>query len=133
VTEPSSTPPLRTWRPMAFWTAALLLALGLIWFVAAVVVPVWQVRAIVKPYVDDRGDGAATAWILNHYGAIHELGGPVEARRKLTVYLHAPSALAPGKLTATQLLQYCGEPAREKGDSPEPETKVKDDAANGGK
>ena len=33
-----TTKPPRTWRPMAAWTGALLLALGLVWFVAAVVV-----------------------------------------------------------------------------------------------
>jgi len=31
---------------MAAWTAAILLALGLAWFVGAVVVPVWQVRKV---------------------------------------------------------------------------------------
>jgi hypothetical protein len=38
VTEPADQPakPLRTWRPMILWTAAILLALGLAWFVAAV-------------------------------------------------------------------------------------------------
>lgn len=28
--------PLRTWRPMAVWTAGILLALGLVWFVASI-------------------------------------------------------------------------------------------------
>ncbi len=35
MTDPSS-PPLRTWRPMAAWTAGILLALGLAWLLAAV-------------------------------------------------------------------------------------------------
>jgi hypothetical protein len=53
VSEPSAdpAPPLRTWRPMAAWTGAILLALGLAWFVGAVVVPVWQVRSGLKSLV----------------------------------------------------------------------------------
>jgi hypothetical protein len=39
--------PRRTWLPMTLWTAGILLALGLAWFVGAVVVPVWQVRSTV--------------------------------------------------------------------------------------
>ena len=48
--EPADQPakPLRPWRPMAAWTAGIVLALGLAWVVAAVVVPVWQVRAAVR-------------------------------------------------------------------------------------
>jgi len=39
--------PVRTWRPMILWSAGIVLAMVLVWFVAAVVVPVWQVHAAV--------------------------------------------------------------------------------------
>ena len=39
--------PIRTWRPMVLWIAGILLALGLAWFVGAVVVPVYQTHAVV--------------------------------------------------------------------------------------
>ncbi len=36
MSEPVSSPPLRTWRPMAAWTAGIVLALGLVWFLVVV-------------------------------------------------------------------------------------------------
>ena len=47
--------PLRTWRPMALWTAALLLVLGLIWFIGAAAVPVWRVHRAIAEYRDRNG------------------------------------------------------------------------------
>ncbi|MBN2130871.1 MAG: hypothetical protein JW741_15320, partial [Sedimentisphaerales bacterium] len=42
--------PRRTWVPMTLWASSILLALGLAWFVGAVVVPVWRVRRCVTAY-----------------------------------------------------------------------------------
>jgi HEAT repeat protein len=61
----------RTWRPMALWSAAILLVLGLAWLVGAVVVPYFQVRALLRS-----GSCDTTS-----------LGQPHEAARKVGVYL----------------------------------------------
>lgn len=39
-----SAKPVRTWRPMILWTAAILLALGLAWFVGAVALPLVKAK-----------------------------------------------------------------------------------------
>ncbi len=124
VTE-QPTKPLRTWRPMVFWTAGILLALGLVWFVAAVVVPVWQVR----PVLEEMWDGAhshavsfqATGEPLTDYRAaqvfsgeteaadraLARLGGQDRAVGKLRFYLRLPSGLAPHKNMAVVVLGHC--------------------------
>ena len=64
-----SVSPPRTWRPMALWSAGVLLALGLAWFVAAMAVPCHQGREAAKTKDTER------------------LGPPAEAARKLAIYL----------------------------------------------
>jgi len=92
-------PPLRTWRPMAAWTGAILLALGLAWFGGAVVVTQVQVRAALKVFCG-----------RNYSEAIGRLGGPAQAATKLSQYLGFPGALAPDKNDALLLLALCDEP-----------------------
>jgi hypothetical protein len=126
VTEPASKP-LRTWRPMAAWTAAILLALGLAWFVGAVAVPVWQVRsALPTPYqldwrgpveqaengpLAEEGNQLMRVWGFEKR-AIDRLGGCERAVRRLSFYLRAPRWLAPDKLHAFRFLVWCEQPAR---------------------
>jgi len=121
--------PLRTWRPMVFWSAGILLALGLAWFVAAVVVPVWQVRtALPTPFaLNWGGDNSISPWEDESFvsaenslmrcgvfaeAVIGRLGGNEKAARKLKCYLRAPSKFAPRKDDAFEFLVWCGEPAR---------------------
>ena len=80
-TEQAAKP--RTWRPMVLWTAGILLALGLAWFVAAVAVPYAQVRAFMV-----KGDGPSPE-------QVRRLGGPEKAGRKTVWYLRLPQAIAP--------------------------------------
>ncbi len=94
--QPPKSP--RTWRPMALWIAGILLALGLAWFIGAVVVPVWQVRSVLKRgpigHICDKPIGA--------------LGGPDRAARKLDLYLRMPHWLASERKTAVAILGHCG-------------------------
>lgn len=86
--EPADQPakPLRTWLPMALWTAALLLALGLIWSIAAVVVPVWRTHATVRAFQTQKGSEAGLS-------AINNLGGQDRARKRLLLYLGLPKCV----------------------------------------
>jgi HEAT repeat protein len=97
-----STPPkpLRTWRPMIFWTAGILLALGLAWFVGAVVTPYLQVRAALA-----RARGSKYANIGNELTA---MGSQEDAARRLSFYLNLPHWMADDKLTALAFLRQCG-------------------------
>jgi hypothetical protein len=115
--EPADHPPrpLRTWRPMAAWTAGMLLALGLAWFVGAVAVPVWQVRRevlTVRPRVPALGDIPPLclheAWDSWQPGpAVDQLGGPDNAVSKLGLYLRLPNMIAPRKDRAAKALGSC--------------------------
>jgi len=101
VTEPAEQPakPLRTWRPMALWSAAILAALGLTWFVGAVVVPmVLTHRALERGGADNEINGEAV---------IAELGGPERAARRLTGYLRLPDRLASRRAVAAYELGLC--------------------------
>jgi hypothetical protein len=104
VSEPAS-PPLGTWRPMAAWTAAIVLALGLAWFVGAVVVPVWQVRSVVRAYEPSAPKPYSAP---AHY--VVELGGPKLAAHKLGLYLKLPDSVASDKPCAIWLLSFCDKP-----------------------
>jgi len=114
--EPAEQPakPLRTWRPMAAWTAGILLALGLIWFVAAVVVPVWQTDKVLRaprphperllvPYERWR-----SGELEPYVEAVNSLGGPETASGRLSVYLRTPRRIAPHKAKAIFILGLCG-------------------------
>ncbi len=93
--------PVRTWRPMIFWSAGILLALGLAWFVAAVAVPCWRVRIFVK----DEPPNGLQNW--------ERLGGERRACERLGRYLCWPDWLAPHKDRAVELLACCdGGPER---------------------
>ena len=95
----SVAPPLRTWRPMILWSAAILVALGLIWFATAVVVmPYLQVRAELSRRQLNN---------LSPHDSIDRLGGSEEAARKLGLYLRMPDALAGDSGSALDLLKYC--------------------------
>jgi hypothetical protein len=114
-----SAPPLRTWRPMAAWTAGILLALGLAWFVGAVVVPVMEVRKVVGEYCKQtRWVGKRwPPWPAHEENAIKGLGGPDAAVRKLALYIRFPQWVAPNQFLEEEnhgvpaLLKYCEEVA----------------------
>jgi len=121
--------PLRTWGPMALWSAGILLALGLAWFVAAVVVPVWQTRAAVQhvydklaPWYGAGGFGVTAAREQELKAAVDKLGGPESTARRLGLYLMLPEwtdagsradtyfdMLDPGpRKEAFSVLSFCG-------------------------
>jgi HEAT repeat protein len=111
--EPAEQPakPIRTWRPMATWTAGILLALGLIWFATMMTVPVWQVHAALEtcPMRD-------VIWGLHiededQARALKQLGGSDPALSKLRVYLAMPERLASQRAKAARLSGFCGKPA----------------------
>jgi hypothetical protein len=91
------TKPLRTWRPMILWSAGILLALGLAWFVAAVVVPIFQTRNAVFEYFEGG---------LNAEAAVERLGGPERAATKLRTHLRLPDRIAPYKGSAAGILVW---------------------------
>jgi HEAT repeat protein len=92
---------------MAAWTAGILLALGLAWFVGAVAVPVWQTRTAVDEvwrwniYCQD-------SWPARLQSGIERLGGPERAVSKLRLYLRSPQRVAPYRETALRMLGKCG-------------------------
>jgi hypothetical protein len=67
VTEPAEQPakPVRTWRPMALWTAGILLVLAVV--VAGIILPVFG--PLFRTFVDD-SDGTAAAEVLSKSQAI---------------------------------------------------------------
>ena len=111
MTEPTerATKPLRTWRPMAAWTAGILLALGLAWFVGAVVVPYAQVRSAIRDLLEHadtyEDDHSAHE---HHTEVVQSLGGPEAALRKVRFYLRLPRPLAPHPEEAAGILGDCG-------------------------
>ena len=84
----NSVKPPRIWRPMIMWTAGILVVLGLAWFIGAVAVPYYQVRAVFKLRALDV-DG------FFYEEGVRVLGGPERALPKIRVYLRFPSKLAP--------------------------------------
>jgi len=75
-------PSLRTWQPMVLWTAGILLALGLAWFVGAVAVPFFQVRAVVREF------GGRPSNVAAPY--VERLGGPERAAARLALFARLP-------------------------------------------
>jgi hypothetical protein len=94
-------PKPRTWRPMAAWTAGILLALGLAWFVGAMVLPVWQVRTILM----DKGNYQMGSLNVD----VARLGGKESSARTLSIYMQLPDKLAPRKRWCVRLLEECGD------------------------
>jgi len=103
-------PPLRTWRPMAAGTAGILLALGLIWFVAAVVVPVWRACLVVDECAADMRFYSRSQ-PYDYSGAIKRLGGEENGRHAIDLYLRLMRPKANLRGVALYLLSRCGEKA----------------------
>ncbi len=111
-------PPLRTWRPMAAWTAGILLALGLAWFICVLAASFVQVRAAVGR-IDAAieriacGQGAPATEGKAPELEVAALGGPEKAAAKCSLYLRCPEWLATDdqKGTAFMILSACGPPA----------------------
>jgi hypothetical protein len=100
-----SSVPVRTWRPMVLWSAGIVLALGLVWFAAAVVWPVWLTRKVVLAY---SGPDAYVMLAGYHDDAVARLGGQELAAKRLALYLRLAPAVAPHKVVALRLLRECG-------------------------
>jgi hypothetical protein len=96
-------PPPRTWRPMAAWAAGILLALGLVWFAAAVVVPAHRTRRLVELYSTAGLPPQATV----ADDVIRELGGPEKAVSRLQQYVRMPASIAQRKYDGLMLIAYC--------------------------
>ena len=98
--------PLRTWRPMAAWTGAILLALGLAWFVGAVAVPWWQVRGAARIASESEEGFLGSAG----RSVVDNLGGPELAATRLRTYRRLPPWAAPYRAGTLDLLGCCGKP-----------------------
>jgi len=107
--QPGPAKPLRTWRPMALWTAAILAALGLAWFTGAVALPLYQVHAAARRCAQH--EGGKGEGIEISFSAIEELGGETQAAARLRVYLRLPRWVAKHKDGAMVMLGSCGRPA----------------------
>jgi hypothetical protein len=136
--EPTDQPakPLRTWRPMAAWSGAILLALGLVWFVGAVVVPVWQVRTILAEIAQTDPSAIAIpsqGLSVEFYGlasgkcqeAVERMGGPRKASRTLGICCRLPRKVLARRDACFELLTHCGPDGlatlKRLGRSPDPE------------
>ena len=104
-----SSQPLRTWRPMALWTAAILAALGLIWLVTTMAVPYVQMRSAIRSLLE-RADTYEDAHSAREHFAevVQGLGGPEAAIRKVKFYVGLPERLAPHREEAAGILGDCG-------------------------
>jgi hypothetical protein len=114
---------------MALWTAGILLVLGLVWFVGAVVVPVWKTREVVRETAISSGaareaalhwEGAKTGWVDMEWWIDPDaeckkracrLGGQKRAAWLLSLYISMPDKWATNKETAIMLLSSCGKNA----------------------
>jgi hypothetical protein len=74
--------PGKNLRGAVLWTAGILLALALAWFVGAVAVPFFQVRAIVREF------GGIPSNVAAPY--IKRLGGPERAGARLALFVRLP-------------------------------------------
>jgi len=105
--QPAAAKPLRTWRPMALWTAGLLLVLGFIWFATAVMAPVWQVRAVLQHYPGETGSELCPIDHAQVVSDLERLGGARTAVGKIRLYLQMPRAIADKKQVAVLMLPSC--------------------------
>jgi hypothetical protein len=107
-------------RGAILWTAGILLALALAWFVGTVVVPIWQVHRALKgrsssvwvartirktAFFENSHSGGGT-WLPENLR--EELGGKENAAKQLRVYLAMPRRLAPKRVEAICVLGACG-------------------------
>jgi len=108
-TAPLPKPP-RTWRPMALWSAGILLVLGLCWLAGGAydLYGTHQVVQCSMPRFSHLPTGSSF-----RPSPIAGLGGPERATRRLSKYLALPAGLTGRKRrqTAAALLGYCGTPA----------------------
>jgi len=95
--------PLRTWLPMMLWTAGILLALGLAWFIGAVVVPAWKVDGVLKSH-----DWRYTNSFIEPNPVLEKLGGPERAAESLGAYVRLPSWAAKHRVYAVECMPLCG-------------------------
>jgi hypothetical protein len=108
--------PPATWRPLILWSAAIVLALALAWFVGAVVIPAYQVHSTIRNIhaILYR----PTSEPLNVAPLVKVLGGPERAAWKLSIYLRLPKKLIcrsrpppdDERAIAIELLAACGKP-----------------------
>jgi HEAT repeat protein len=116
----------RTWRPIVLWSAGILLALGLAWFVGRVAAPVWQVHRVMAAH-----DAAQMPNSPSMVGcsAVERLGGQAAAARKIDLYLRMPDFVASHKRSALEWLFGCGPaglpPVRRMLNSPDDELRAK--------
>ena len=85
---------------MALWSAGILLALGLAWFIGTVVVPVWQTHVVLSRLAP-QCDGQSARW------AVERLGGSERAVHRLALYMRLPPRLTKFRPFAALLLGYC--------------------------
>jgi HEAT repeats len=85
------------------WTLAMFAALGLAWFIGAVVVPVMKTRPAVE-----RCTSYAVSNSPPWRKEIEYLGGPEQALHRLRLYVRFPKWVAPHRGCAASLLGYCG-------------------------
>ena len=102
-TEDAS-PPLRTWRPMAAWTAGILLALGLVWG-GAKTVRLYRTHQVFSHY-GDYFTGPRDEQVL-----IADLGGREAGLSRCREYISLPTQLigTENKLRALTALGFHGE------------------------
>ena len=93
-------------RGAILWTAGILVALGLAWFVGTVAIPVWQTRTVLYGQFTIGGSPMERRSVL-----IDRLGGPERAPARLRLYLQMPEFLAPDKYGAQVLLMEWVDPA----------------------
>jgi HEAT repeat protein len=91
---------------MAAWTAGILLALGLAWFVGAVAVPAWKTRTVVAEFARDEDANG-----FSFQSFLDRLGEREQATARLSMYVRLPQWLAPDKASAAWLLGHCGKAA----------------------
>jgi hypothetical protein len=106
-------PPDKTRRAAVIATVGTVAILGVAYFIAAVVVPVWQARQVVDEFhLLYYTRSALGATIPGRYAdrkkEIAELGGPRQAARKLRLYLSLPRSIAPHRRAVVDLLSHCG-------------------------
>lgn len=103
--------PPRTWGPVLLWTVGILLALGLAWFVGAVVYPVYRTRAVVDDFWRELRCGPDLPPAEEEKAvkeSVRLLGGPERAAGNVRLYLALPDSLALHKMDSLALLGGCG-------------------------
>jgi HEAT repeat protein len=111
----------RSRKVYILWGIALTLLLSAALFCWLVVVPVWQVRNVIRSYRHRistlSGKTLPNTLALNSQGnqeateSVTQLGGPPAAIGKLRLYIKCPASLAPHRPTAVSMLGYCGKTA----------------------